>query len=171
MKRQTRRVMFIIYSTPAVFRFVVFLPFQVSRHSSADNVLSVGWILGVLQPHPHLVTLSLPVAPLVNKSVPNSCSASPVCPPAPVAALPRSPGAADGAGSVGPAGVPSGSGPGRPAVPALSPPAGLPAARQPALPAPPLPVQGGVQVCASAPPPPRNGNHNLTPPPPPAGTL
>lgn len=43
----------LFYAT-AEFRFVFI--FQASTHSSADNFLSVGWILRTVQPHPHLVT-------------------------------------------------------------------------------------------------------------------
>lgn len=68
----------------------------------------------------------------------------------PAVVLHRVPGPAGGAGPVGPSGVPSESTSVRPAVPALSSPAGHPAARRPAGRPPALPLPRGVQVLREA---------------------
>lgn len=122
--------------------------FQTSRCFSAEN-LSVGWILQVLQPHPHLVHIKSNCDYLVyylfihTLNLPESVFFSAVV-------IYWLSGPAGGAGSIRPAEVCSESPSGRPAVPALPPPAGLFAVQQPAVSAPSVTLQRGVQVCSTA---------------------
>ncbi|XP_019202248.2 uncharacterized protein C12orf56 homolog isoform X2 [Oreochromis niloticus] len=118
-----------------------------SRCVSADNFLSVGWILRVLQPHPHLVKVSSDLTVSVRMiRITQTLTLS-----APAALLHWLPGPAGGADSDRLARLSPESCSVRPAVPAPPPSVGLSAVQQPAGSASALAFQRGVQVCSGQP--------------------
>lgn len=121
--------------------------FQIHRSFFADDVLSAGWILSVLQTHSHLViTLIKGQTKLFLGLYLNLYNiAFFKCFPA--ALLHDLPGTAGGTSTVRHAGGASESNTGSSAVPALSPPAAVSAAQQSAGSAPNITSERGIQVC------------------------